>query len=443
MKRKYGYWILSCALVAVGCFAGYEYSRAKRLENAVGNSYNRAFFELSDYVDDINSLLLKSLAVNSPSHFAAVSAELSRQAAAAKECISQLPLADISLEKTGKFLSQVGDYSFYLSKNALNDKTMTEEEYNTLSELGRYAGNLSAALNSIQEGIYSGEVDFAKAASDSVETVAYAAGESLDGFSDIEKEFGEYPSLIYDGPFSEHIENRVPAMCDGAKEITPEEAAVIANEFFGRRSGFISYRGISENSKLDSYTFTTKDDETVISITKKGGYILYFLNTRDVKEHTIDYNEAIVRAKEFLNAHGYLNMTESYYEKHDGVATVNFAYMQDGVTCYPDLVKVKVALDDGEIVGLETHGYLMNHTIRDIKPATVSRQEAREKVSRHLSVDSVKLAVIPKDSEREVVCYEFKCSTQGKNYLVYINATDGREEEVMMLIESEEGILTV
>ena len=144
-----------------------------------------------------------------------------------------------------------------------------------------------------------------------------------------------------------------------------------------------------------------------------------------------------------MNTHGYMNMTESYYEKHSGVATVNFAYMQDGVTCYPDLVKVKVALDNGEIVGLGTHGYLMNHTIRDIKPATVSRQEAREKVSRYLSVDSVKLAVIPKDSEWEVLCYEFKCSAQGRNYLVYINATDGREEDVMMLIESEEGILTV
>ena len=443
MKRKYGYWLLSSALIVTGCFAGYEYTKSKRLENAIGNSYNRAFFELNDYVDDINSLLLKSLAVNSPAHFASISSELSRQAAAAKECISQLPLSEISLEKTEKFLSQVGDYSFYLSRNALYDKAMTDEEYNTLSQLGTYAGNLSAALNSLQEEIYNGELDFSKAAEKSASTVAYAASDSLDGFSAIEKEFGEYPSLIYDGPFSEHIENRTPAMCDGAKEVSPEDAAVIANEFFGRKSGFISYRGVSENSVIDSYTFTTKNDESVISITKKGGYILYYLNTRTVGDATIEPAEAIKKASEFLSNHGYMNMTESYYEKTDNTATVNFAYSQEGVVCYPDLVKVKVALDTGDIIGMEAHGYIMNHTLRDNTAPKIERQQARELVSRHLSVDSVRLAIIPKDSEREVLCYEFKCSANGKNYLVYINAIDKTEEDVLLLIESEDGILTV
>ena len=442
MKKKYGYWILTSALVASVCFGGYEYTRARRLEGTVSNTYNRAFFELSDYVDDINTLLAKGLLVNSPAHFASVSAELSRQSAAAKECLSQLPLSEVSLDKTEKFLSQVGDYSFYLSQNALYDTAMTEDEYKTLSELCTYAGNLSAALNSLQQDIYNGTLDFGRHER-SAATVAYAAEDSMDGFNAIEKEFGEYPSLIYDGPFSEHIENRTPVMCENAAEISAEEAAVIANEFFGWDNGFISYRGLSENSPIDCYTFTAKDEACTISITKKGGYILYVLNNRPVGEATLDYTEAVSKAQEFLANHGYTNMTESYYQKTDGTATINFAYTQNGVVCYSDLVKVKVALDNGEVVGLETHGYIMNHTERNLSEVSLTRQEAREYVTKHLAIDSARLALIPKDSTREVLCYEFKGTSNGRNFLIYINAKNGREEDIQLLIESEEGILTV
>lgn len=441
MKRKYGYWLLTCALVVVSCFAGYEYDKAHRLENSVLSTYNRAFFELSDYVDDINTLLSKGALVNSPAHFASVSAELSRQSAAAKECLSQLPLSDVALDKTEKFLSQVGDYSFYLSQNALNDTKMSEEEYNTLITLGSYAESLSAALNSLQQDIYSGSLHFGNRSS--VGTVAYADSSDTTGFSAIEKEFGEYPSLIYDGPFSEHIESRSPAMLEGAESVSAEKAATIANEFFGRKSGFLSYSGLSENSAINCHTFTAGDNSKVISITEKGGYILYYIDNRVLGEPQLDAQQAISKAQEFLSAHGYNSMVESYYEKTDGSATVNFAYEKDGVIHYSDLVKVKVALDNGEVVGLETHGYIMNHTNRTNLSPKLTRQEAREYVSSHLSIDSARLALIPKDSKREVLCYEFKGTSLGKNFLIYINAENGREEEILLLIESENGILTV
>ncbi|MBS7297539.1 MAG: germination protein YpeB [Eubacteriales bacterium] len=440
MRRKYGYWLLTVLIVGVSCFAGYEYNRAHTLENSVSNTYNRALFELSDYVDDINSLLAKGLLVNSPEHFASISAELSRQSAAAKECLSQLPVSEISLDKTEKFLSQVGDYSFYLSQNALYDTKMTDEEYQTFSTLGTYAESLSAALNSIQQDIYSGAVTLGKSSTPS-ETTAYADGD--DGFSAIEKEFGEYPSLIYDGPFSEHIESRTPAMLDGKEEISAEEAAIIANNFFGKNTGFISYGGKSENSAINCFTFSANDNTKTVSITTTGGQILYYMDNRDIGEATLDVNEATAKAQEFLTAHGYNSMTESYYEKTDGSATINFAYQENDVVHYSDLIKVKVALDNGEVIGLETNGYIMNHTLRGSLIPKLTRQEARNYVSKHLDIDSARLALIPKDSKREVLCYEFHGTSNGKNFLIYINAQNGREEEIALLIESENGILTV
>ena len=43
-----------------------------------------------------------------------------------------------------------------------------------------------------------------------------------------------------------------------------------------------------------------------------------------------------------------------------------FFYEQDNVICYPDLVKVGIALDDGSVVRVEAAGYRMNHVVRDL-----------------------------------------------------------------------------
>ncbi|MCI5604648.1 MAG: germination protein YpeB, partial [Clostridia bacterium] len=127
----------------------------------------------------------------------------------------------------------------------------------------------------------------------------------------------------------------------------------------------------------------------------------------------------------------------------DGIATINFAPSQGDIVCYSDLVKVRVALDTGEIVGMESKGYLMNHKQRELSAPLISLEEARSHVSTQLEVTATKLALVPKDSLKEVLCYEFKGTFNGKNFLVYINADNGHEEEILMLIESEGGVLTV
>ena len=80
----------------------------------------------------------------------------------------------------------------------------------------------------------------------------------------------------------------------------------------------------------------------------------------------LDINSATDKAAEFLQKNGFYSMQSSYYESSGGIATINFAYVQDNVTCYSDLVKVRVALDTGEIVGLATNGYIMNHAERNL-----------------------------------------------------------------------------
>ena len=443
MDRRRYYWLMSVVVVALGVFGTYEFFKAKAYKQSLEDTYNRAFFELTGYVDDIDTLLAKGMLATSAGEMATISQELSVQAAAAKSCLAQLPITEVRLDKTEKFLSQVGDYTYTLSQSLIDKKTISAKEYENLTSLGSYATSLNESLGELSQKVYAGKLRFGDNANISIEKTVYA--ESSDPFTAIEKEFGEYPSLIYDGPFSEHIENMQPKMLEGKRELTKEEAAGKVVKFFGVAADKVHYVSETQNSLMNSYMFRIKDGkkETTVSLTKQGGYVVYFLTNRNVRAEKLSVEDAILKGKDYLKQKGFENMQSSYYEKSGGIATVNFAYKQNNVLCYSDLIKVKVALDDGEIVGMEANGYIMNHTVRDIRTPSLTKQEAREKINSRLSIDTVNIALIPKDSKREVLCYEFKGTANGRNFLVYINAENGKEEDIQILIESPDGILTI
>ena len=140
---------------------------------------------------------------------------------------------------------------------------------------------------------------------------------------------------------------------------------------------------------------------------------------------------------------GFANMKETYYIKQDGIITINYAYEQDGVTMYPDLIKVKIALDDGEILGVETTGYLNNHEERDLSNIKITKEQAKERINKTLEISSEGLAVIPTKWQTEVLCYEFKGKIDGTEFLVYINAEDGIEQDILVIKNTPNGVLTM
>lgn len=439
------YTALGIAVIVLAAVLIKTTADKNKLATAMDNSYDRAFFELSDYVSDIDILLTKAQLAASPAQLASISNEIFMQAAEAKSCFGELPQGNSSLEKTAKFLSQVGDYTYVLSQNMINGKGISQEEYTTLASLNDYASSLSRGLESIEERIYKGEISFETADAVSVMNTALAAEDIFGDLEKVEKSFDGYPSLIYDGPFSEHIENAQSPMLTAAAEITQEQALAKAREFLGGECEGLEYRTDMQNTAVECYVFdcTTDREAVTVSVTKKGGYILYFLKSRNVDKSNFDINSATAVAYDYLVSRGFSDMANSYYEVTNNIATINFAYSQNGVKMYSDLVKVRVALDNGEVLGVECKGYLMNHKDRDIAGVRISEEEARACISSHLNVTAVALAVVPKDSMREVLCYEFHGTYKDKNFIIYVNAENGREEEILLLMESETGILTI
>ena len=110
---------------------------------------------------------------------------------------------------------------------------------------------------------------------------------------------------------------------------------------------------------------------------------------------------------------------------------------------YPDLIKVKVALDNGEILGMETTGYLNSHQQRDVSNIKIAKDKAKEKLNKTLEIQSEGLAVIPTEWQTEILCYEFKGKVDDTEFLVYINAENGNEEDILIITNTPNGTLTM
>lgn len=444
MKRKIRILAIVYAIAGVvilGGLAGTQYIRAENYRLQLNNTYRHAFSELVGDVNEISSGLQKSLYATSPSMISSTCTDVFGKAVSAQMAMGELPF-DGELEKTARFISTVGDYAYTLSKYASSGGGYTEEQAENLADLASAAETLSYNLTQLLYELDNGSltIEAVAGADDSVSgAVLY------DSLKTVETEFPEIPSLIYDGPFSEHIQNMKPAYLEGMKTVSKEEAVLSAAKLLEIKQSAFEYTGLREGN-LPAYMLSAETENGTVyaEVTVAGGVVLEVMNPRSVGSTGISSEDAVEAARAFLNKAGYENMSESYYMTNGNVCTVNFAYTQSGVICYPDLIKVSVAMDNGEIVGFETMGYVMSHTQRNLPSAEATKEEALKKVSPRLTVLSHQMAVIPTEGKYEVYCHEFKCETEsGRHYIIYVNAETGEEEKILILIESESGTLTL
>ena len=447
-KKSYLISLIVIFLVIAICLIAVIINNKNETKLASENSYNMAFYELVDYVQNVETYLAKSLISSTPEHGAETLTNVWREANLAQAYLSQLPIESQELENTERFLNQVSDYSYSLSRKNIYDESLTEEDLNNLKELHTYSVELENTLNQLSEDINAGRIKWNELENKGQEAFAQQVStSSLDSFSSLEENFHEYSGLIYDGAFSEHITSAEKKGLTG-EDIDEETAKQKVIQFVGQDNiKDVQSLGFSENATIPEYNFsvTTNDDINIsISISKKGGHIVYMNSNRNVNTEIISQEEANEKGKEFLNNHGYSNMKETYYLKQDGIVTINYAYEQDNVVVYSDLIKVKVALDNGEVLGIETVGYLNNHVeTRDLSNIKITQEEAKRTLNKDLEINSEGLAIIPTEYQTEILCYEFKGKVDDREFLVYINAENGREEDVLIITNTPNGTLTM
>lgn len=444
-KRVYIFMgILAIVLVTVIILM---YREKKEYRMAIENNYNMAFYQLVDNIQDVEVFLAKSIISNSPESGTETLTYVWREANLAQMYISMLPISSSELENTAKFLNQVSDYSYSLSRKTMDGQSLSEEDLNNLEKLHGYSVDLNGIMKQLTVDLGDGRISWSELTKEKNPAFSQEVSNiSKESFGFVEENFHEYAGLIYDGAFSEHMTNPERKGLTG-ENIDEEQAKKIAIEFLGEdKIKEINLTGTTENASIEVYDFFIKsrdNDNYWISVSKKGGHIVSMNSDRNVQSENIDENEITKMAEEYLKQKGFDNMKKTYYSKSNGIETINFAYYQDDITIYPDLIKVKIALDNGEILGLETTGYLNSHTTRVIPEIKVSKEGAIEKINKKLNIMAVNLAIIPTEFQTELTCWEIKGMLENREFLVYINVETGKEEDILVILNSSEGTLTM
>lgn len=448
INTRDGYKIVAILVAILTLLAGYLKIKDVETVRTVQSNYDRAFYDLIEYTENVETLLAKAQISNTPEFSAKTLTDIWKEANLATNSMCQIPVKHIVLEKTLKFLNQAGDYSYSLSRKAIEKETLTKEEFDNLNILYDNCKTLNQTLHQLYADIGGGGISWAELTKEDESRALFAqevSNLSQDSFGNMEKELQNYEGLIYDGPYSEHMTGPTPKGL--AEEVYNEEMAKNKIlEYVDEKSiEDIKYNGkVEGNIVAHSFDVTlTNKDMVYFNITEQGGHILWMNYNRNVGKEKLKVEEANQKALAFLEGHGYKNMKESYYISEEGVLTINYAYTQNGVICYPDLIKVKVALDDGEIVGMESTGYLNCHIQREIKEPKISISDARNKINPKMEITSEGMAIVPTKWSTEVLTYEFKGKVDENEFIVYIDAETGREENIFMIVNTPNGMLAI
>ena len=187
--------VFGAIIVGSGLFT---YSREQNFKQASENSYNMAFFELVDYVQNVETYLAKSLISTTPEHGAQTLTHLWREADLAQTYLAQLPIESQELENTSKFLHQVSDYSYSLSQKNIYNEPLTDEDLNNLTNLHNYSLDLKNTLVQLSADLNDGRIKWDELTKKGRTVFAQQVSNiSQDSFGKLEENFHEYSGLIY------------------------------------------------------------------------------------------------------------------------------------------------------------------------------------------------------------------------------------------------------
>ena len=435
-KRNWVYGICMAIIHALGVGAivglsvALHFSQEKlasqvTYQNQMESVYARAYYSLLDGVNDMDTTLAKLTIAKSREKQESLLYDIWCASTLAEEYLATFGNSDEGVRTAVKYINQLGDYSLHLADKLSRGEQLTEKDRATLEKMRPMAGMLKESLQKINGDLNEGKLfmedngilkEFSKA------------------FSSFSEPDFNYPQMIYDGPFSDGLETASAKGLEGLEDIDQKKGEKIIGELFDGVSE-IEYIGRFDGRiPTENYSFKINGKTAFVQLSTKGGKVINFslAETKD-GDNEISKN-AGEKAVAFAKQMGYKNMQVVWSATAHGHTYINLAPVEEGIILYPDLVKVKIDNESGEIIGFDSAHHAYNHRKRNLEKPAIAESDARNNLSIKPIAEG-RLALIPEGGgQKETLCYEYQCESEG-TYFVYIDALTGAETEILYVID--------
>ncbi|RDI42971.1 germination protein YpeB [Falsibacillus pallidus] len=434
--------VLAIAVIGSAYWGYQEHQEKNAILINAENNYQRAFHDLTYQMDLLHDKIGTTLAMNSRKSLSPALADVWRLTSEAHGDVGQLPLTLLPFNKTEEFLSNIGGFSYRTAIRDLDKKPLTKDEYAQLQNLYKQSEDIQGELRRVQHLVLKNNLRWMDVEMALANGRENADNTIIDGFKTVEKKVQGYEESNIGGPsFVSYQSRDENYKYLNGKEITKKQAVEIARRYTQMPN--TKNVKVTENGKGSSYGFysvllkNAKGQEASLDITKKGGYPIYLIQNRDIKDVKISLNDASNKAADFLKKNNYKDLELFESSQYDSVGVFSFVQTVKGVRIYPDAIKMKVALDNGQIVGFAAQDFLQSHHTRNIPEAGISLKDAKGYLNPKLKVMEQRRAIIINELGEEVLCYEFMGTLGHDTYRIFINASSGTEEKVEKLQNAE------
>lgn len=431
--------IVLVLLLAGSLWWGYgQYQLRRSFNIQLENSYQRAFHELVYNMKTVENELAMLSAANGVDQQMQKLSTVSRQAYSAQEKVGQLPLGLVPLDETEAYLKRVGDY---VSSLASKGSALGQAEKTSVLELQQSAGKIGDQLAALQSTILQKNIrwtDVQAALVKAKRQDEVRDNTVIDGLQLVNQEVQQFPEIKVDQRVGVALP---PPTALGGTKVSQADAQATALWFLSPNDK-AAFQVVSvELTKgiIPTYRFvlTTPraDRQVTVEVTEAGGKVFWMFDSRVPSAVQIPNAALTQQSSDWLRRRGYNNLQLVGQHEYQGSVLFAYVFEQNGVLVYPDLLRVRMARDDGSVIGFEGNGYVAYHSeTRQLAQPKITVEQALGKLSKGLEqIGPAQLAVIFNANAQETLTYELPVKNATDSFLIYVDAEKGDELQIVRL----------